>query len=212
MNRRIWMLASCAVAAVVGYVALRPITGIAQVRGSLDPQYATGGALVRPKDFHNWIFVGSNLGLGYNKELTAQLPREAARADLGEYHNIYLKPEDYAAYVRTGMFPDRTVLVMDVYQSQQRDANGVVTEGSYNGQWLGIEVAVKNKNRPDGSKTDWAYYDFTDRPGKGKNIPAVQKAEDDGSCYACHKAHAGYDNVWVQFYPLIRDVWHPTAP
>jgi hypothetical protein len=207
MNRWMWMLAWCAAAAVAGSAALHPITGIAQA--NLEPRYDSDKNLVRPQDFANWIFVGSNLGLGYDKKVTATLPREAARADLGEYHNIYLKPEDYAAYVRTGIFPDRTMLVMDVYAAQQRDAKGVVTAGSYNGQWLGIEVAVKNKSRPDGSKTDWAYYDFTDRAGQGKNIPPVQKAEDDATCYACHKAHAGYDNVWVQFYPRIRDVWHP---
>jgi hypothetical protein len=208
MNRWIWTLASCVAATAVGYVALHPFTGLAQAQSASDPQYTTGGNLVRPKDFHGWIFVGSNLGLGYDKEVAANTPREAARPRLGEYHNIYLKPEDYAAYVRTGTFPDKTVLVMDVYAAQQRDAKGVVTAGSYNGQSLGVEVAVKNNNRPDGSKTDWAYYDFTDRSGGG-HLPADKAAEADKDCYACHKAHAGYDNVWVQFYPVIRDVKHP---
>jgi Cytochrome P460 len=205
MNRWTLMLASCAAAALAGYVALHPLTRNAQAQSPSDPQYTSGGNLVRPKDFHTWIFVGSNLGLGYAKEFTADTPREATRADLGEYHNIYLKPEDYAAYVRTGTFPDKTVLVMDVYRAQTRDANGVVTAGSYNGLSLGTEVAVKNKNRPDRSTTDWAYYDFTDRSGGG-HFPADKAAEADKDCYACHKAHAGDDNVWVQFYPVIRGV------
>jgi hypothetical protein len=202
------MLALCAAAGAAGYVALHPLTGIAQAQSTRDPQYTSSGNLVRPKDFHTWVFVGSNLGLGYDKEMTRDTPREATRADLGEYHNIYLKPEDYAAYLRTGTFPDKTVLVMDVYQPQQRDANGVVTAGSYNGESLGIEVAVKNRNRPDRRTTDWAYYDFADRSGNG-HFPADKAAEADKDCYACHKAHAGYDNVWVQFYPVIRDVRHP---
>ena len=205
MNRWPLTLAACAAAAAGCYIALHPLTGSAQAQSTRDPQYTGGGNLVRPKDFHTWVFVGSNLGLGYDKEVTRDTPREAARADLGEYHNIYLKPEDYAAYVRTGTFPDKTVLVMDVYQSQQRDAKGVVTAGSYNGKSLGIEVAVKNMNRPDRSTTDWAYYDFTDRSGRG-HFPADKAAEADKDCYACHKAHAGYDNVWVQFYPIIRGV------
>jgi hypothetical protein len=208
MNRWIWTLASCAAAAAAGWAALHPFTGLAQTQSASDPQYTSTGNLVRPKDFHGWVFVGSNLGLGYDKEVAANTAREAARPNLGEYHNIYLKPDNYAAYVRTGRFPDKTVLVMDVYRAQQRDAKGVVTAGSYNGQSLGVEVAVKNANRPDGSRTDWAYYDFTERSGGG-NLPAEKKAEDDGDCYACHKAHAGYDNVWVQFYPVIRDVKHP---
>jgi Cytochrome P460 len=206
MNRSIWTLAACAAAAAAVTVALQPGAGTAQ--SASDPQYASNGNLLRPKDFHTWVFVGSNLGLGYAKEVAANTVREMARPQLGEYHNIYLKPEDYAAYVRTGTFPDRTVLVMDVYRAQERDAKGVVTAGSYDGQSLGVEVAVKNMNRPDGSKTDWAYYDFTDRSGGG-HYPADKAAEADGDCYACHKAHAGFDNVWVQFYPVIRDVKHP---
>lgn len=209
MNRWIWTLASCAAATAAGWVALHPFAGLAQAQSASDPQYTSNGNLVHPKDFHGWVFVGSNLGLGYDKEVAANTVREAARPQLGEYHNVYLKPDDYQAYVRTGRFPDRTVLVMDVYTAQQRDAKGVVTAGSYNGQSLGVEVSVKNANRPDGSKTDWAYYDFIDRRGGGKNLPADAKAEPDGDCYACHKAHAGYDNVWVQFYPVIRDVKHP---
>lgn len=206
MHRWTWMLASCAAAAAAGTIALHPLTG--QAQSPSDPQYTSNGNLARPKDFHTWVFVGSNLGLGYDKEVAANTVREAARAQLGEYHNIYLKPDDYAAYVRTGTFPDKTVLVMDVYRAQQRDAKGVVTAGSYNGQSLGIEVAVKNANRPDHKTTDWAYYDFADRSGGG-NFPADKAAEEDGDCYACHKAHAGFDNVWVQFYPVIRDVKHP---
>jgi hypothetical protein len=205
MLRWKWVLVAGAVVAAAGYVALHPFARIAQAQSTPDPQYASGGNLVRPKDFHSWIFVGSNLGLGYDKEVAANTVREVARADLGEFHNIYLKPEDYAAYVRTGMFPDRTVLVMDVYRAQTRDAKGVVTAGSYDGLSLGIEVAVKNKSRPDGSTTDWAYYDFTDRSGGG-HFPADKAAEVDKECYDCHKANAGDDNVWVQFYPVIRGV------
>ena len=205
MNRWTWMLAACAAAAVAGTVALHPFAGPAQAQSTSDPQYTSTGNLVRPKDFHTWVFVGSNLGLGYDKEVAANTSREAARPELGEYHNIYLKPEDYAAYVRTRTFPDKTVLVMDVYRAQQRDAKGVVTAGSYNGLSLGFEVAVKNKNRPDRSTTDWAYYDFADRSGGG-NIPSDKAAEADKDCYDCHKAHAGDDNVWVQFYPIIRGV------
>jgi len=132
MNRWTWLLASCAAAGAAGYVALHPLTRIAQAQSTRDPQYTSSGNLVRPKDFHTWVFVGSNLGLGYDKEMTRNTPREATRADFGEYHNIYLKPEDYAAYLSTGTFPEKTVLVMDVYQAQQRDANRVVTAGSYN--------------------------------------------------------------------------------
>jgi hypothetical protein len=47
--------------------------------------------------------------------------------------------------------------------------------------------------------TDWAYYDF-DKPTK-----ATAAAFRDATCYDCHLKHADVDNVWVQFYPTLRD-------
>jgi hypothetical protein len=56
---------------------------------------------------------------------------------------------------------------------------------------------VKNSARPDGSKTDWAYYDFGLDRQSAKAFP-------DKACYDCHVEHAAADNVWVQFYPTLR--------
>jgi hypothetical protein len=30
------------------------------------------------------------------------------------------------------------------------------------------------------------------------------KAFADSACYDCHREHANVDNVWVQFYPILR--------
>jgi Cytochrome P460 len=202
------MLSLGLAAAVAGGLVLYARQHIARAQSANDPRYTSTGNLLRPENFQNWIFVGSNLGLGYAKEVAANTPRELARPGLGEYHNIYLAPQAYAAYVQSGTFPDKTVLVMDVYRAETKEPQGIVDQGSFNGLSLGTEVAVKNKNRPDGSKTDWAYYDFTDRSGGGK-FPPDAKAQPDSECYACHKAHASIDNVWVQFYPVLRRLKAP---
>jgi hypothetical protein len=44
-------------------------------------------------------------------------------------------------------------------------------------------VAVKNGKRPEGSKTDWAYYDF-DKPTR-----ATASAFRDAACYDCRLKH-----------------------
>lgn len=205
--RGAWVL-SCMAALLAGYVALHRLSGDARAAATSDPRYASNGDLLRPEDFAGWIFVGSNLGLGYAKEVAANTLRERSRQDLGEYHNVYIRPEAYAAYVQNGTFPDKTVLVMDKYAPMTKEPKGVVEEGSFNGPRIGMEVAVKNKSRPDGKSTDWAYYDFTDPAGGGKLL-AEAKAFPDSDCYSCHKAHAGDDNVWVQFYPTLRRVKQP---
>jgi len=176
-----------------------------QVR-SPDPQYDAKGDLRRPADFRTWVFVGANIGLQYHKDLPVAAPRESDRrkeAGPGEFHNVYIRPEAYEHYLRTGQFPDPTVLVMDVYEAKERDAKGIVSKGLFPGTRRRFEVAVKNGKRPDGSKTDWAYYAF------GPPTKETAAAFADAACYDCHKKHADADNVWVQFYPTLRDAGKP---
>jgi hypothetical protein len=170
------------------------------------PRYTADGRLIRPPlaEYRKWIFVGANLGLGYSEEVAATANRERLRSKasedspVGEFHNVYLDPAAFETFLKTGEFPDKTVLVMDVYKAGQKEPQGIVDRGHFEAGQKMIEVAVKNSNRPDGSKTDWAYYVFPD------DQPA--KAFADKDCYDCHKKHASTDNVWVQFYPILRDL------
>jgi hypothetical protein len=169
---------------------------------STEPQYDDKSDLKRPTDFKTWVFVGSNIGLQYRKETAEKTKREqdAAKPPFrGDFHNIYIRPEAYQEYRKTGKFPNMTVLVMDVYEAKERDDKNIVLNGLFPGKQRAIEVAVKNNKRPDGSKTDWAYYVF-----ESTTMPTA-KAMRDSACYDCHLKHASVDNVWVQFYPVLRD-------
>ena len=118
----------------------------------------------------------------------------------GDFHNVYVNPEAFASYLSMGKFPEKTVLVMDKFASVRKEPQNVVQKGLFPGRHLGFEVAVKNRNHPDLQTTDWAYYDFSGlQPGQSA------KAFADKDCYQCHKQHASDDNVWVQFYPILRD-------
>jgi hypothetical protein len=168
---------------------------------SAAPEYDAKGNLKRPADFRTWVFVGADLGLRYHQDVPDAQARERDRpkADKpGEFHNVYIQPDDYEHYRKTGKFPDPTVLVMEVFEAKERDAKGIVSGGFFPGAQRRVEVAVKNSKRPDGSKTVWAYYDF------GTPKTATASAFRDGACYDCHLKHADVDNVWVQFYPTLR--------
>jgi hypothetical protein len=175
-----------------------------------DPRYTDSGDLIRPTDFHSsWVFVGSNIGLAYSPEAMGQTPAEAARnSQEDDFHNVYMKPEDYEYYLTNRTFAERTVLIMDKYVAQQKEPQDVVIRGSFDGLPHGMEVAVKNNKRPDGSTTDWAYYSF-EVAEPGGEMPEFAKAHPDSECYDCHLAHGDFDNVWVQFYPVIRGVNPP---
>src|SRR5258708_23580044 len=80
----------------------------------------------------------------------------------------------------------------------------VLASGVFNGRRVGLEVAVKNASRPEGKTTPWAYYNFTD-PSDRSKVLASATAYPDEVCANCHQRHASIDNVWVQFYPALRD-------
>jgi Cytochrome P460 len=168
--------------------------------GANRPQYTDQGELKLPAGFETWVFVGANLGIEYRDAGAPAAKKEEPKpAPAGKFHNIYINPEAYEHFVKTGKFPEQTILVLDIYQADAGEPREVVSAGLYPGRQTDVAVAVKNSSRPDGSTTDWAYYDFP----AGKT---TAKAFPDKACYDCHLQHADVDNVWVQFYPTLRSV------
>jgi cytochrome P460 len=196
-------VALAAVAVVLGIGS----TLLAQDQPPTVPRYdPVNHNLLLPVGFENWVFVGSNLGLAYRSELEATTAKEAARADKPVFHNIYINPEAYAHFRATRQFPEPTILVMEQFAAADKEPQGILSAGVYNGERIGIEVSVKNSARPDGSKTPWAYYDFVDRSDPNKVLPPLRQAaaQPDTNCFNCHREHGSIDHVWVQFYPTLR--------
>jgi hypothetical protein len=153
--------------------------------GGEAPVYDASGALLRPEGYRECVFVGASLGLSY---------AEGASDDgHGEIHNVYLRPEAYQHYRRTGRFPDRTVLVLELFEAASKVAPS--KHGLFEGRRTALEAAVKDTRLPDG----WAYFSF------GDGSEARSRAAPRRSCFACHVEHAAVDNVFVQFYPVLRD-------
>ena len=53
------------------------------------PRFADGNQLARPEGFRQWMFVGSNLNMGYTE---GPAPTES------RFHNIYIQPEAYRQF------------------------------------------------------------------------------------------------------------------
>jgi hypothetical protein len=148
--------------------------------------------MVRPNGYREWIFVGSSLGLRYNPE------DEKQESGTLEYKNVYIDPAAYREFSKTGKFPDGTVLVLETASSETKNEPGL--QGSFQKEYLGLSAAVKDSKRfEDG----WAYFRFGDssRTLKQKASPAPKEA-----CYDCHRQKAAIDNVFTQFYPVLRAV------
>jgi hypothetical protein len=174
------------------------IASAAQVEGqsSTAPRYNAAGDLLAPVGIETWVLLGSNLGLGYKTS-------GPVAADKQQFHNVYINPEAYAHFVATREFPVPTVLVIEKFTAEAKEPRDFLASGVFDGTWQGLEVAVKNPARPDGKKTPWAYYDFTDRKDPTKPV-ASAPAQDDATCENCHRDHAMLDHVWAQFYPTLQ--------
>lgn len=153
------------------------------------PRYDADGMLLRPQDFESWVFVGASTGLSYQKfSSVGRTPN---------FHNVYLLPEAYQAYRRTGKFPEKTMLALAIYRPSEKvsPAKG----GSFEGEFEALEVAVKDHEKfPEG----WAYYSFSEDGRQLSRAEAFPKE----MCYSCHVEHGADDNVFVQFYPVLRQL------
>jgi hypothetical protein len=154
------------------------------------PRFADGDQLARPEGFREWMFVGSNLNMGYT-EGAAPAPAES------RFHNIYVQPQAYRQFKATGKFPDKTMLVMEVIAAGTNAS--INKKGQFEERPIGIEVALKDEKRfPE----KWAYFNFI---GSGGAPLAQAKPFAKESCWKCHNEHGAADNVFVQFYPVLRE-------
>jgi hypothetical protein len=154
------------------------------------PRFTDGNQLIRPEGFREWMFVAANMNMGYTEGQTPP-PAES------RFHNIYIQREAYKEYAATGKFPDKTVLVMEVIAAGTNAS--INKKGVFEDKPVGMEVALKDEKRfPE----KWAYFNFT---GSGGALLPQAKAFPKESCWNCHNAHAAAENVFVQFYPVLRE-------
>jgi hypothetical protein len=160
---------------------------LAPAAGLEEPRFTAHKELIRPEGYREWVFVGSSLGLSYQEGQPSNDPK---------FHNIYLKPSVYQHFQKTGSFPDGTILVMEVATAASQVS--INRHGQFQDRFVGIEAAVKDSSRfPE----KWAYFSFIGEDGRPKD---TAKAFPQQACWSCHNEHAATDNVFTQFYPVLR--------
>jgi hypothetical protein len=153
------------------------------------PKYR-GESLARPEGYRTWMFVGASYGMGYTEG-------GEKKESPATFHNIYIQREAFEAYRRSGKFPDKTMLVMEVIRPGTNAS--INKRGMFQDQFAGVEVALKDESRfPD----KWAYFNFI---GPGGQALAEAKPFARERCWSCHNEHGAVDNVFVQFYPVLRE-------
>ena len=150
------------------------------------PVYTADGKLTLPRDYREWIFLSSGLGMTYQSTPGRQNP---------EFTNVFANPAAYRSFLATGHWPDKTLLLLEVRSSASKGS--INQGGSYQTGLVAIEAEVKDMAKFPGN--GWAFFAFG-TSDTGRLLPHTQ------DCYACHAEHGAVDNTFVQFYPALLEV------
>ena len=180
-----------------GLVALHTKPVIADTQSS-SAVFDSAGKLKLPTGYRRWVFVGAPLTPNALNNGNASFP---------EYHHVYIEERNVDAYLKTGAFPEGTVIVKELTRVLNPTfPDGSRTEpsgrGYFNGEYNGIDVTVKDSKRF--AKTNgWGFFTFGHHPLPYAETAAESPITECGSCHVTFVAKT--DMTWVQFYPLLRD-------
>jgi Cytochrome P460 len=159
---------------------------IATVGGAADQaEFTKDNQLVRPDNYREWIFLSSGLGMTYG-------PNAPAAGSNLRFDNVYVNPSSYRQFLKSGTWPDGTILILEVRESQSKGS--INQHGHYQTSLVGLEANVKDSRRFPNNR--WAFFNL------GASGPRTVKAIAPGNgCQKCHDQNGAVDSTFVQFYP-----------
>ena len=189
-------------------VSAKPVA-VAQAQQSTVVFNADGTVQV-PTGFRKWVFVGAPLtpeGLNDGKYNCNAGGTNCTKSNFPEYHHVYIEQKNVDAYLKTGEFPEGTVIVKELTRvlnptfpdSSRKEPSG---RGYFNGVYNGIDMSIKDSKR-FAKTNNWGFFTFGHHPMPYEKTSAERPVSE---CAGCHIANvAATDMTWIQFYPLLRD-------
>ncbi len=151
---------------------------------STGPEYTTDDQMKLPENYRQWVYLTTGFDMSYSPG--------AMQMEHHMFDNVFVNPESYKAFVETGTWPDKTMLILEVRQAEGKGS--INQKGNFQGtEVMGLEVHVKDEARFAGK---WAFFGF-DQAKTAKVVPTG------AACYTCHSEHAAVDTTFVQFYPTL---------
>ena len=149
-------------------------------------EFTLDGKLKQPVGYRKWVYLGTPL-----------TPKELNDKEVSEFHAVYMDPESFDHYEKTGKLRDGTVMIKEFVGVGSKEA--VSGKGYFMGEFTGLEASIKDSKRFKDEPGNWAYFNFGTYPLK---TDAPKEAVD--SCNACHQDNAETDWVFSQYFPVLR--------
>ena len=149
-------------------------------------EYTSDGQLRLPSDYRAWVYLSSGFDMSYNS---------AMQMGHHMFDNVFVNPDAWRAFVKSGTWPDKTVLVLEARGAEDRGS--INQKGNFQAAAvMGLEVHVKDQAR---FASKWAFFGFSGGQ-TAKMIPLTE------NCYSCHGDHGAVDTTFVQFYPTLMPI------
>ena len=159
----------------------------AQQGASDELRYTADGKMLRPS-YREWVWLSSGLGMSYRP------PSESSANQSPTFDNVFVNPAAYRDFQKTGHWPDKSILVLEIRNSASRSS--INQSGHFPTDLAAVEVHVKDEKRFPGK---WAFFGFGGKTESAAIIPTS------ANCYSCHEQNGATDTTFVQFYPTLLD-------
>ena len=183
--KRSWIMIGLGGSAL-SLAAMTPQARTSNETSANSPGYTADGNLKFPANYREWVYLTSGVDMSYSPNM-----------DMGHsmFDNVFVNPEAYKAFLQTGTWPDKTMLVLE---ARMAGSKGSINKNGHfqTGNIIGREVHVKDEARFPGK---WAFFNAEDGV-TGKLLPREM------DCYSCHEQHGAVDTTFVQFYPTLLEI------
>lgn len=173
---------------------------VAQSPTITQAEWTSEGKVKQPQNWREWVYVGTPLTPNALNGDEAPFP---------EFHNVYIEPTAWEHYKATGEFANGTQIAKELVSVREHDnaTDGSSTEvsgqGYFQGEFIGLELTVKDTEKFADQPGGWVYYSFGHNPEPYADTAEAFPTE---TCNACHETNAADDFVFTQFYPVLRSV------
>lgn len=149
------------------------------------------GLLLRPTGYREWVFVGAPLTPNDMNNGKAAFP---------EFHNVYIDPASWAHWKRNGEFIDGTIVIKELVSVAGKTSFS--GNGYFEGEYIGLEAMVKDKQRFPDNPGNWGFFRFTNEDYQSLKVKS--QVLPNNACASCHAPNAQQDLVFIQHYPVLR--------
>jgi Cytochrome P460 len=197
--RKHLLLAAFGSALVASVIGMGSVT--AADKNVVAPEFKANGEVKIPQGWREWVFIGAPLTPNALNDGAAPFP---------EFHNVYIEPTAFEHWKKTGTFANGTQIAKELLLIRQKDKDDMNKDGStaevsgvgyFQGEFVGLELTVKDTSRYSKEPGGWAYFSFGH---SGLPYKQTASAFPTDSCNACHEAAAEDDFVFTQFYPILK--------